>query len=465
MYSPSPYHEGRQVKQNMRIVLDTALNPGEAEYKNFGDVAMLQVAVRRLIELFPAASIEVLTESPENLKKYCPGAVPLPRIGRNLWVGESFLFGRFRTYFPFPLKTWLDRTAVILESRYPAFLRRAVSLRLSIRDDENIKGDLLTFLKAMESADLLLICGAGGFADGTRRWDMPILGVLHTAIRRGILAVMMGQGMGPLNDSEVLSRMRSVFPSLKLITLRGGRGGRHLIESLGVSPERILTTGDEAIDLVYESRAEEPGNGLGVNLRVAPYAGVGKDMIEKLRPVLQDFARRHHAPMVPLPIAFHRLASDHETIRQLVTGFNDFSDGGASLDTPLDVIRQAGQCRIVVTGAYHAAVFALAQGIPVVCLAMSPYYAAKFLGLEDQFGTGCETVFLDDPDATGRLHAAMERAWKSVETVRQPLLQAALRQLESSRNAYLRVRDFMEHIQQDGFDGQRPEKKSIAASH
>ena len=50
------------------------------------------------------------------------------------------------------------------------------------------------------------------------------------------------------------------------------------------------------------------------------------------------------------------------------------------------------------TGAYHAAVFALAQGIPVVCLSNSPYYLAKFQGLEDLFGVGCTIVTLSEPD-------------------------------------------------------------------
>src|SRR6266704_989192 len=54
----------------MRIVLETALNKGPAEYQNMGDVSMLQVAARRVRCLWPDASIEVLTDSPENLHRY-----------------------------------------------------------------------------------------------------------------------------------------------------------------------------------------------------------------------------------------------------------------------------------------------------------------------------------------------------------------------------------------------------------
>lgn len=429
-----------------RIIVDTALNQGEAEYLNYGDVAMLQVAVRRLLGLFPQADIEVITESGENLSKYCPGAQALNRRGRNIWVGDSFLCGRFRDLLTSGMAARLEDLTGFMERRMPVPLRVLAALRLSIRDDEKFKSDLMSFLRALERADLVMISGAGGFADSTvKYWDKQILGLLRTAIRRGIPAVMMGQGMGPIHDQVALSRMRDILPCLDLITLRGTRGGEELVSELGVAPDRVMNTGDEAIELAYEARTEMMGNGLGINLRVASYAGVDNDLIETLAPVLHEFARRHLAPMVPVPIALHQWAGDHNTIRKLMAGYDDRSDGGASLGSPLEVIRNAGLCRIVVTGAYHAAVFALAQGIPVVCLAKSPYYVAKFLGLEDSFGCGCETILLDDPDVPRKLTTAMEHAWASAPDVRKPLRQAAVRQIEASMIAYERVRDLVLH--------------------
>lgn len=434
------------IEHVMRIIVDTALNQGEAEYLNYGDVAMLQVAVRRLLRLFPQADVEVITESAENLKKYCPGAIPLNRRGRNIWVGDSFALGRFREMLPPRMAAWLDDLTGLMERRTPVTLRVLVALRLCIRDDEEFKSDLMAFLRAVERAELVLVSGAGGFADSTvNYWDKQILGLLRMALRRGIPAVMVGQGMGPIHDQVALSRMKGILPSVDLITLRGTRGGDELIEALGVAPDRVMNTGDEAIELAYEARTETSGNGLGINLRVAPYAGVGDDLIGTIAPVLHDFARRHQAPMVPVPIALHQWAGDHETIRKIMAGYDDRSDGGASLGSPLEVIRNAGQCRIVVTGAYHAAVFALAQGIPVVCLAKSPYYVAKFLGLEDSFGGGCETIMLDDPDVSRKLATAMEHAWATADDVRTPLRQAAMRQIAASMSAYERIRDIVLH--------------------
>jgi colanic acid/amylovoran biosynthesis protein len=104
------------------------------------------------------------------------------------------------------------------------------------------------------------------------------------------------------------------------------------------------------------------------------------------------------------------------------------------------VIKQAALCRVVVTGAYHAAVFALAQGVPVVGLAKSAYFSSKFLGLEDQFGEGCQTILLDEQALPQRLHIALERAWQNADKLRDPLQAAALRQIELSRRSYERLK-------------------------
>jgi polysaccharide pyruvyl transferase WcaK-like protein len=423
----------------MRIIVATGLNTGTAEYKNMGDVAMLQVAVARLRGLWPAAQIEVLTESPSNLLRYCPGAKPLSRVGCMCWMGNRILLGQYHRFLPKWVSVELSNLKRVIGLRWPGFLESLINLRLSLRDEEKRRGDFQTFLGSLKGSDLLVVCGSGGFADSCREWNLSILGTLEVAIRRGIPVVMFGQGMGPLNDPVVLSRARAVLPKVSLITLRGSKGGFELLESIGVHPARVMTTGDEAIELAYADRVSESGCAVGINLRVASYAQVKTDTIEKARPVLHEFARRHRVPLLPVPIAFHEIANDQQTIRRLLAGLDDESDGGAFLDTPQMLLRQVAHCRIVVTGAYHAAVFALAQGIPVVCLANSPYYLAKFQGLEELFGIGCTTVMSGEPDFPSKLATAIENTWNSAEEVRLPLLRSALRQIESSRGAYRRI--------------------------
>ena len=108
----------------MRILVDTALNTGAAEYSNLGDVAMLQVGVRRLQRLWPSARIEVLTESPANLALFCPGAKPLPRAGRDLWIGNDAIIGGFDRLLP--------RTASVGLSNLSRALPAPISRRFSV---------------------------------------------------------------------------------------------------------------------------------------------------------------------------------------------------------------------------------------------------------------------------------------------------------------------------------------------
>lgn len=424
-----------------RIIVDTGLGKGIEEYSNMGDISMLQVAVNRLHQLFPEACIEVLTDSAENLARFCPTARSLDNLGRTLWFANGVLLGRYTNVAPRWFVNLLVSLRKTIRSRCPNLLRTIVVWRLMHMNRPKEAEAVTAFTRALQRADLLLISGAGGFYYGCQWWNLDILDLLEAAVQRDIPVVMMGQGFGPLNDPFVLKRSAKVLPLVNFITLRGNRGSRALLQSLGVPESKIETTGDEAVELAYESRSEELGRGLGINIRFRASAWTDDDDIKSIRPVLQDFARRHSASLIPLPIAMQANTQDDLAIKQILIGFDEQSDGGKTLDSPLKVIKQSALCRVVVTGAYHAAVFALAQGIPVVGLAKSPYFSSKFLGLEDQFGEGCQTILLNEPALPQRLLCAIESAWQTADKLREPLQAAALRQIQLSRRSYERIKD------------------------
>jgi colanic acid/amylovoran biosynthesis protein len=89
-----------------------------------------------------------------------------------------------------------------------------------------------------------------------------------------------------------------------------------------------------------------------------------------------------------------------------------------------------------VTGSYHAAVFALAQGIPAVCIAGNIYYANKFLGLVHAFGHGCTVLRADDDGFTVALPTVINEYWSKADQLRPVLLQEAERQVRSAEKAY-----------------------------
>jgi colanic acid/amylovoran biosynthesis protein len=421
--------------------MDTGLGKGPEEYGNMGDVSMLQVAVTRLRELFPEARIEVLTDSAENLARFCPAAIPLDNRGRVLWCGNGVLLGRYTNRITRSLAHLLGRGKRFIRFRFPQLLNTILVWALKLGNRPADAESIAAFRRALHNAELLLICGAGGFYDGCQAWNVDILDLIEAAIHRNIPVAMLGQGFGPLTDSLVLKRAAKILPQVNFITLRGGRGSLDLLRSMGVSESKIQTTGDEALELAYASRSKECRQALGINIRFLASAWTDDHDLQSIRPVLHEFARRHNVPLIALPIAIHRGTRDDLAIKQLLIGFDEQSDGGQTLDSPLKVINQVALCRVVVTGAYHAAVFALGQGIPVVALAKSDYFAKKLLGLEDQFGEGCQTISLNEPDLPQRLDTAIEKAWRNADKIREQLLAAALRQIELSRGAYGRIQE------------------------
>jgi colanic acid/amylovoran biosynthesis protein len=251
---------------------------------------------------------------------------------------------------------------------------------------------------------------------------------------------MMGQGIGPLVETELRALAARILPQVDRIALREARAGGPLLRELGVSAERVLVTGDDAIELALPAGAPaEPalGPGLGVNLRVADYAAVSDAMIAAVRLGVQRAAGRlPRAPLVPLPISRVPGEEDAATIRRLTEGYDVVDAEGPALDGPRDVVARTRRCRVVVAGSYHAGVFALASGIPVVGLAGSDYYRDKLLGLADQFGCGCEVISLQEPHLAPRIETAVSSLWARAEELRPRLIAAAERQRAASRAAY-----------------------------
>ncbi len=393
----------------MRILIE----PGSYRCQNMGDMAMLQVAVARLTAMHPNADLRVLTNDSAALAAYCPAARPVPAVGRAQLLDDGLHH-----------RTWLRARGMV------------ASVRALVHGGDS--GAVWSFLDALESSDLILIAGQGSMGDATSAHARIVLATLGLAQQLGRPSAMVGQGIGPLRDPALAADAAAVLPAVGLIALREGRTGPALLSGLGVPRERIRLTGDDAIELAYGLAPPGLGQAIGLNLRVAGNAGVDGDVVEPLRRTVRELSRELGAELLPVPIARGQ-ARDAEVLRSLLSTVGAQSDGGVDLDSPAKVITQVGRCRIVVTGAYHAAVFALAQGIPVVFLAESEYYRTKYEGLADQFGQGCELVLLRGAELPARLRAAALTTWERAETYRPTLRRAAEEQVSRGRETYREV--------------------------
>jgi polysaccharide pyruvyl transferase WcaK-like protein len=250
---------------------------------------------------------------------------------------------------------------------------------------------------------------------------------------------MVGQGFGPLHTPKLVARARVVLPQIDFIGIREDRASLPLLLSLGVASDRVMTTGDDAIEMVYRLRRDSLGEGLGVNLRISDYSGVDKSLLEPLRQVLRDVTQAHRVPMVPLPISRVPGEADIEALQYLMDVNDDRLRDGSPLEALDAVVRQVQKCRLVITASYHAGVFALANGIPTIGLAKSNYYIDKFMGLSALFGPGCETLLLEEQDFAEHLKDAIARLWNAAERFKPLLLANAARQIELGHEAYDRI--------------------------
>lgn len=462
----------------MRVLID----PGSHHLLNAGDVAMLQVCVERLRRLVPAVEIAVLTTDPEALAALCPGVVPIDAAGRYELVDAAEAPGEPAPSAPHRRRgaAWLreaaarravrPRDAARLEddsrlrgATHPqdaARLRGAIR-RAALRRQARRAGPAATaYLGAMLDADLFLMSGRGGVTDAFAGEARATLGELELARAAGVPAALLGHGLGPLDDRALRARTAAVLPSLTLVSVREGVRAPALLAAAGVSPRRVHVTGDDAVEPAHAARPASLGDAVGVNVRAADYAGIDRAAARGLVAAVGEAAAALGAATVAVPISVHPSEDDRVTVGDLGAADAEGSAAGAGelagpagaadgeqaagaagsraaapapAGDPTSAIAAAGRCQVVVTGSYHAAVFALAQGVPAVGVAASPYYLAKFEGLRERFGPGV-TVVPDPAPATVR--TALERLWEAAPTLRPALLAAAARQIDAAWGAY-----------------------------
>jgi len=415
----------RRTETPMRVLVE----PSDYVLRNAGDMAMMYVAILRLAAALPRASIQVLTADPHRLAEFCPAAIPLiaPQPGN---------ISRQISPSAKQLKDLLLKSEVARQRLRPLikFLRRVHDRVTPVR-----LGLPATVINAISRADAMVVTGMGGITDAFPEYAWGLLERIEQALTFGKPVVLLSQGMGPLECPELRSKAAAVLQRVPFIALREGRSGIPLLRSLGVAPSCMMVTGDDAIELANSCGLANGGRGLGVNLRVAAYADTDSTFASECGHILQRAARKFEAPIVPVPISAVPGEEDANTIRLITAGYSDCSIGGLRVDTPLKVLYQIKSCRLVFAGSYHAAVFALSLGVPVVCLARSHYYRDKFLGLAELFGTGCIVILAREPNWKPLLANALESAWHSVDEVKPHLLAAAKRQVLLSRAAYQRV--------------------------
>ena len=388
---------------------------------------MQQTALARLAQRWPSSRIDVLTDNPEQFPFYAANVKPLSTLGRRLW-----LFGMLRNR---RVPERLQRLESNLLQANPEVRRFLSNFRLRALPS-HLAREVKSFLESTRNADVLVVCGMGGVADVFDLYALDLLDSIKLVKQNGkSIVLMLGQAFGPIAEDGVLFKSaRAIMPTVDLVGLRESRASAPLLQRLGVDSSRIVSTGDDALEVAVHKRSADLGTGIAVNIRVAPYSAVTLKHVELLAVSMQRFTSSKSIPLLPLPCSAYIEEDDAAFIRVIAGGSAKITNPGNV--TPESMIAQLHQCRIAVLGSYHAAVFALAQGVPVIGLYRSAYYRDKFMGLAHLFGSGVIPIDLSEPDWPVILESRLLDAWNNAPVLRPQLQSIADEHLRKGRNAF-----------------------------
>jgi polysaccharide pyruvyl transferase WcaK-like protein len=436
----------------MRILFDQSVH----DHRNLGNNSLLQVALERFRSYWPDASYHVISSSPHLCQAYFPGTIPVTpecfqekrsKIGTLLKIVP-----KQNWWYLFELREAING----IKNSYGSSkrLRKFSASRASQVPDGNaiVKypevGDpasnhsSLEPLNRIAEYDLYSPTGGGYMCDSDKPRLLQVFDRIEAAKIHGVPVVMLGQGVGPMEDPEVLQRAREILPDIDYLMVREERLTRPLLNSLNVPSSKVIMTGDDAIELAYRGRADKLGTGIGISVRVAHYTGLSQDRLHALREVIVRQALKYNADLIAAPTDVN---DDDKSYIDVITKYypKTFS-GWRKFEVPEEIIKRINRCRIMISGTFHGAVFALAQGIPVVALAETEEYLNKLSGLTAEFGEdGCQIIHLSDQDMEQKLVEKIDFAWSSAEKLRPQLLENAIRQIDLGVGAYQKIFDLV----------------------
>jgi polysaccharide pyruvyl transferase WcaK-like protein len=400
---------------------------------NNGDITMLKTLLQRLRHRYIDAKIRIITNDPDGIKALDQRAEPVVVGDRRLWQvtqalsipnpeEKPFLQAAFR------LDEILSRT---LPDEYYALLAEITPTAYEARQG---------WEQALNQSDVIFLMGGGYFTDAFAEHAAHLLMTLREGIRRNVPTFIIGGGFEPISDFRLKQIASDVLPHVTAITCREALTSPGVLSSFNVAPEQFAITGDDAIEMANIACPAALGDRIGVSLRDHIYNPIDAGQYQTIRTIIERFAANKHAALQPAPISNY-LPSDMDAIQRVLPENDNGNSDESVLDTPERLLTEIAHCRIMITGSYHAAVFALSMGIPSICLTRSSHYQYKMSGLLSMFGANPEkrVIALDDANFAAKLDSVIHSAWINADAERPLLLTAAKDQIKRGLAAYTQI--------------------------
>ena len=384
---------------------------------NLGDVAMMHALVERIAAMFSDSDIMLVTNNPAAAARHLPRVTPIDPQALEPCHRPPGRLARLRGY---------------------AGALAGKSRRAS------------TDIPLIDSVDAMVLSGCGFINDHFPNAAAMRLRRLQYAGKRGKAVALFGQGLGPANAPALLHVMAETLPAADIIGVRERLETPRILREAGVAADKIVVTGDDAAEYAFNRYTRRPDTEhIGVGIRAAPYSGAGAAEEGVLAGAIARVLTEHGARAMPIPIAFPPAFPDHVALqRVLKCDVPDFEH--VTLDRLVDA---AGGCRVVISGTYHAAVFALAQGVPVIGIYANDYYRTKMSGLFDMYGWPEENLLsLLHDDFPAMLATRVRDLAGHDGCFTTSLRHAARRQIHASRQAYNRLAYMLGGVPLAAFD-------------
>ncbi|HMO03354.1 MAG TPA: polysaccharide pyruvyl transferase family protein [Kiritimatiellia bacterium] len=373
---------------------------GSATHDNEGDLAMMRGLIAWLARNGSADRMHLLTRNPERSRRdigipcdlshdtmllAAPADRPISRAAL-AWRGLGFL-GQVAIWKFGPAR-WRERFI-------PPVNRAAIAL--------------------LAGSAAVIVHGSGSFNSVFwRGWLYP-KAITAVALRwLGVPLLMTSQGIGPLDHPLDRWMARRFFRVARLVGVRDGDTSRRVARELGAPADRIVHTGDDAelvppaddtvVDAALRAESVPAGRPLfGVNFRdAASYAAGHEDTGHALlAAALDHLIEATGVHVVFLPITYDPIDDDRVSADRVV-GLMQHAVHTTVLRARYDAATLRGiasRFTALAGASYHALLFALAAGVPVIALTKNSYYAAKHEGLLHWFGCRGAQVLMASPDA------------------------------------------------------------------
>ena len=264
------------------------------------------------------------------------------------------------------------------------------------------------------------------------------LDLLAAAADAGLPTAVLAGTVGLLADPQLRRRTENILARVGPIALREPLVGARNLAELGVPSDRMVVTGDAALDLARDEPPIPMGRGIGVCAGLAEVAN-GEEFIGTIRRALHDSAASRGAPIVEMAVN-QGDDDEYRATRRLTLGYPQVVREEWSSRSPAAILRRVAGCRIVVTANDFVGALALSRGIPVVLLTVSDGDTEAGLGMRSLFADeGVEVVSAAGSDPGRALELAVHRAWEAAPRCRARLLDRVGHQVAHQREFWRRA--------------------------